>query len=72
MKFLFFMFSMSIALVCLAFWVFCIIEIVRSEFKSTNDKIIWLILVLWLPVLGSLLYIGIGRKNRMESLDDFV
>ncbi len=72
MQILFFLFAMIIGLACLVFWVSCIIEIVKSEFKGTTDKLVWLILVLWLPVLGSLLYVGLGRKSRVDPLDDFV
>ncbi|WP_417887185.1 PLDc N-terminal domain-containing protein [Zunongwangia sp.] len=41
-----------------------IIDIVRNNFKE-NDKIIWLLVVLFFNFLGTILYFIIGRKQRL-------
>ncbi|MFD2588384.1 PLDc N-terminal domain-containing protein [Croceitalea marina] len=30
-----------------------------------NDKLIWFLVVLFIPLVGSILYIFIGRKQRL-------
>ncbi|WP_322550930.1 PLD nuclease N-terminal domain-containing protein [Flavobacterium psychraquaticum] len=45
-------------------WVFCLIDILKSNFEG-NDKLIWTLVILFLPVLGALLYFVIGRKKRL-------
>ena len=40
-----------------------LVDILRSEFKG-NNKIAWVLVVLFLPFLGSLLYFGIGRSQK--------
>ncbi len=42
-----------------------LIDILRNEFKSNNDKIIWVLVVLFFNILGSILYFTIGRKQRV-------
>jgi hypothetical protein len=41
--------------------VLVIIDIVRSS-KDTEKKILWIIAVIFLPVLGPILYYVIGKK----------
>ena len=55
-----------IALLVSVLPIFALIDILRSEFKG-NDKIVWVIVVIffWLP--GSLLYFFIGRKQKTKS-----
>lgn len=42
-----------------------LISILRNSFEG-NDKLIWVLVVLLLPVLGSILYFLIGRNNRIN------
>ena len=41
-----------------------LIDIMRNEFNG-NDKVIWVLVVLFFPIIGSLLYFIIGRKRRL-------
>ena len=43
-----------------------LIDILRSDFES-NDKLVWIIVVLLLPLLGSVLYfiIGVNKKKKL-------
>lgn len=42
--------------------IFAIIDILRSRIRE-NDKIIWIIIIIFIPILGSILYFLLG-KNR--------
>ncbi|MVM31830.1 hypothetical protein GO755_17410 [Spirosoma sp. HMF4905] len=46
--------------------IIALVDIIRSEFKGTNDKLIWVIIVLFLNFLGALLYFFIGRNQRIK------
>ncbi len=45
--------------IILVFW--AIIDIVKSRFKNPNNRTIWLVVVLLLPILGSILYFQMKR-----------
>lgn len=46
-------------------FLFVLIDIIRHEFTGYN-KLIWLIVILILPVLGSILYLIFGRSQRIK------
>ncbi len=45
--------------------IICLISILKNDFKN-NDKLIWLVIVILTPILGSILYLLIGRKQQLE------
>ncbi len=46
--------------------VLALVDILRSEFKTPENKIIWVIVTLLLPIIGALLYLLIGRSQRLK------
>jgi hypothetical protein len=57
----------GIAISTLLIPVVAIVDIVRSQFKAENDKVIWTIVVVFLPLVGSFLYFYIGRSQRLAQ-----
>lgn len=47
-------------------WIIALIDILRSNFKEANGKIIWVLLVIFLPILGSILYFAIGKNQKIK------
>lgn len=45
-------------------FIFAFIDILKNEFTGSN-KLIWLLAVLFAPVIGSILYFIIGRRQRV-------
>ncbi|KYG74297.1 hypothetical protein AWW68_13520 [Roseivirga spongicola] len=43
-----------------------LVDILRNEFNPHQNKVIWVIVVILLPVLGSILYWIIGRGQRVN------
>ena len=56
----------------MTFWVWSLVDILRSNFKKESDKIIWLVVVLTLHLLGSILYYLYGVKQKEKQLEDLV
>lgn len=48
----------------IVFWIWTLIDVLKSEFKGSG-KIVWLLVVFFLAILGSILYVAIGRKQRI-------
>ena len=46
-------------------WVYCLIDILKNRFEQ-NDKLIWLLVVLLLPFIGTLLYFFIGKSKKIK------
>ncbi|MCD6346825.1 MAG: PLDc N-terminal domain-containing protein [Bacteroidales bacterium] len=45
--------------------VFALISIIRNEFEG-NNKLLWVIVVIFIPYLGSILYFLIGRNQKLR------
>lgn len=55
-----------VSFIILVFWVICLIDTIRSSFEN-NNKIIWVLVVFFLPFLGSILYLSIGVKLKLKQ-----
>ena len=53
-----------VCLIIVPLWVIALVDVLKSEFKG-NDKIIWLIVVIVLPVVGAILYFLVGKKQKI-------
>lgn len=42
-----------------------LIDILRSDFGDPLNKVVWALAVIFLPLLGSLLYFLIGRSQKV-------
>jgi hypothetical protein len=45
--------------------IIALVDVIRSDFRGSNDKLIWVIVILFLNVIGALLYLVMGRKQRI-------
>ena len=55
-------------------WIIILADVVRSKFRITSNKVLWLLLVTFMAPLGMLLYLllGFGQKERRFCARDAV
>lgn len=53
------MFTLIIPLIAL-------IDVLKNKFED-NNKIIWVLVIIFLSTLGAILYYAIGRKQRIQE-----
>jgi len=46
-------------------WIIALIDILRSNFQG-NNKLVWVLVVIFFPFLGSILYFIIGRSRKIK------
>ncbi|QWV94883.1 PLDc N-terminal domain-containing protein [Geomonas oryzisoli] len=53
-------------------WISTIVDIVKSDFTVSSNKTVWMLLVIFLPLLGMLLYFifGTNQKSRASGWGD--
>ena len=56
---------LAAVLVFFGFWIYTIVDIVKSKFQDDTTKIIWLLVVILLGFLGSIIYWIFGRSGRI-------
>lgn len=50
----------------LLLWIIALVDILKSEFTGSN-KIVWLLVVIFFPVIGFILYFLIGKQQKIKS-----
>lgn len=45
-------------------WLWALVDLLTSEFENSINKLIWALVIIFLPVLGAILYLLIGRKQK--------
>jgi hypothetical protein len=55
-----------VGIAAFVFWLWVLIDILKSEFTGSN-KIVWLLAVILLPLLGAVLYWFIGREQKVRD-----
>jgi len=57
------LFFVLFGLLVLTFWVWTLLDIVKNGRLNSSEKVIWILVVFFFPLLGSLLYLAVGRKK---------
>jgi hypothetical protein len=55
----------GLGIVGFAIYVFTFYDVLRSNFPNSNDKIIWILVVLFIPLVGTLLWFLIGKGKTI-------
>ncbi len=53
-----------ISILALPFWIISLVDILKSRFEG-NDKIVWLLVLIFLGIPGMILYRVIGKKQKI-------
>jgi uncharacterized membrane protein YfhO len=61
-----FIFIGLIALLFTVFWIWTLVDCIKNEPDTGNDKIIWLLVIVLLHSLGALIYLLARRPQRIE------
>ena len=51
----------------IALWITAIVRITKNRFRGENEKLIWLLLVIFVPFIGTVLYFAIGRSKEIKK-----
>jgi len=53
-----------LALLSFILWLIALIDVLKNEFTG-NNKLIWFLAVVFVPVIGMVAYFFIGRKQKI-------
>lgn len=51
----------------LGFWIYALIDMIRSDFKDPNQKLIWALLLLLIPFFGTFIYLSMSRRTKVRN-----
>jgi prolipoprotein diacylglyceryltransferase len=53
-----------LGVVSIAFWIWMIIECATNEPSTGNDKIVWIIIIVFAQIIGALIYYFVRYRPR--------
>lgn len=56
--------SLMLGFSLFAFWVYALVDVIQSQFRFSHEKLIWVIIILALPPIGTFLYLGNSRTSK--------
>lgn len=59
---------LSSVAVCFAFSAWTILDAWKREFDSANEKVLWMQICIFVPILGSVAYLFFGQKRGIKRL----
>ena len=60
---IFFLVSGLIAILCFVFWLWMLIHAIGNKSLTDGERIVWVLIIIFLPFLGSILYFFIGKPK---------
>ena len=67
MAFLPIAFLALVALLATAFWIWMLVDCATKEPSGTNDKVVWILVIVLTHLLGAILYFLIRRPQRIKE-----
>ena len=61
---LFGLFFLALGLLACVFWIWMLIDAITNGGLSGTEKIVWVLVIIFLHVLGALIYFFAGRSRR--------
>jgi hypothetical protein len=62
------LFAAVLSLACSAFWIWMIVDCATKESSEGNDKLIWLLVIIFVQLLGAIIYYFVRRPQRIAQL----
>jgi hypothetical protein len=57
------LFFLAIAILVFVFWIMMLIDAIKNPRLTSNERIIWVIVIVFLNWLGALIYLLAGRNK---------
>lgn len=56
-----------VSLACTVFWIWALVDCIKNEPSTGNDKIVWVLVIVLVGVLGALIYVLARRPSRIAQ-----
>jgi Phospholipase_D-nuclease N-terminal len=58
----------GIAVFITIFWLYTLVDCLTKESSEGNDKLVWTLVIILVPLIGSLLYYFVRRPERIKAV----
>jgi hypothetical protein len=61
------LFSLVLGIVALIFWIWALIDAIQNPALSSNERLIWILVIVLTNWVGALIYLAVGRKRGVAT-----
>ena len=61
------LFLVPLALLCTVFWIWMLVHAITNKGLNDSEKIIWVLVIIFVHFIGALIYFFVGRPKAAES-----
>ena len=58
--------AIILSLIGLALWIWALVHAIKNPALDSNERLIWVIVIVLLQLLGALIYVFFGRKQGQK------
>ena len=69
-SFLIFFLFFGVGIIGTLFWIWMLIDCATKEPSSGNDKLIWILIIIFTHLLGALIYFLVRRPKRIREFGE--
>jgi hypothetical protein len=70
LSFLFLFLIFGVGVIGTIFWIWMLIDCATKEPSSGNDKLIWILIIIFTHLLGALIYFLVRRPKRIREFGE--
>ena len=64
----FWLIGVALSLAAFAFWLWMLINAITNKGLGDGERIVWVLVIIFLPLIGSIIYFFIGRSRAGASI----
>ena len=64
-------FIIAVVLTFILFWIWALLDLSASTFRKTKWKLAWLLIIIFFPILGSILYLLLRSEFKAKKKREF-
>jgi len=64
----FWLIGVALSLAAFAFWLWMLINAITNKGLGDGERIVWVLVIIFLPLIGSIIYFFIGRSRGGASI----
>ena len=56
-----------VGLISLVLMIWALVDLFKGRFASDSERLVWVLLIIFINPIGAILYFAIGRKNKIKE-----
>jgi hypothetical protein len=59
----FILFIVALVILSIIFWIFMLVDSIQHKYKDSNDKVVWVLVIVFTGIIGALIYYFVVKRN---------